>query len=174
MAGIKPTDFQNITPTGATEIYTQTGGVNGKFTLDDAKEYLNEWTEVVIDISAAEILTCGTIPVQLLPGSGVGTYYEYAGHIEYTFVTTPFNFGLGVGSFGVINNLTSYTGIFIYSNTPWDADAVFKITDGEQDHSTVDKGINQPVLLTTISGNDPVDGDGTFRIKLKYKINTFG
>lgn len=40
MAGIKPTDFNSITPTGTTEVYTQTGGENGKFTLEDLKEYL--------------------------------------------------------------------------------------------------------------------------------------
>lgn len=72
MAGIKPTDFSSITPTGTTEVYTQTDGVNGKFTLEDIKAYIEanlspEWTETTVELTDTEILTLGSSPVQILP-----------------------------------------------------------------------------------------------------------
>lgn len=169
MAGIKPTDFQNVTPTGTTEIYTQTGGINGKFTVGDVKNYIeanlaSEWTEVVVDVTSGEVLAMYTTPIGLLPNPGVGKYYL----IDYFIIE------LIAGSAGYVGGLGAiiFTLDGMYQGTFPDI-----IGSGVDSVATmfrmgVSTLINSPFALT--ASENPTLGDGTLKVKIKYKINTFG
>ena len=45
MAGIKPNNFPLSPPTGTTELYTQTNGVNGKFSIEDMWNMMTQFTD---------------------------------------------------------------------------------------------------------------------------------
>lgn len=183
MAGIYPNNFPLVTPTGTTELYTQTNNVNGKFTLEDLKAYLNEWTEVEINITDVNaIRNCGTTPIEILPAPGVGKYYEYDGMVEYTYNTTQYDFNDMLGILGEV----SYSGVYILPAnilfTP--GDKVIQINSKMPQYLDILRtdtvyqqpcNINERIVLTTWSpSNDATVGDGTFKIKLKYKIHDFG
>lgn len=46
MAGVKPTNFPSVQPDFTTEIYTQTGGVNGKYDVSTLKDFLETFQDV--------------------------------------------------------------------------------------------------------------------------------
>jgi hypothetical protein len=46
MAGVKPTNFPLVQPDFTTEIYTQTGGVNGKYDVSTLKDFLETFQDV--------------------------------------------------------------------------------------------------------------------------------
>lgn len=46
MAGVKPTNFPSVQPDFTTEIYTQTGGVNGKYDISTLKDFLETFQDV--------------------------------------------------------------------------------------------------------------------------------
>lgn len=60
MANIKPTDFPpKSSVTGIEEIYTQTGGVNNKFTVEQVKDYIQ--SEIVTGVTNITINSGDTI-----------------------------------------------------------------------------------------------------------------
>jgi len=194
MAGLKPNEFGSITPTGTTEVYTQTDGVNGKFTLGDVKTYIDanttsEWTEVIVDISptgttysdgrpfvANGILGVGFTPIEILPQPGVNKYYVYKEIIiEYTYGTIQYSLSepLILGEFsifpgliqGVVNRVaimqsSSFFHTFLYA--------------GEYYGMAEPKILNNAFNLSTFDYNNPTLGDGSLKLKIKYRIDTFG
>ena len=91
---MKPNNFPKRTNLdGTEEIYTQTSGVSEKFSLDDLKVYLeaSEWTEVIINISSAQILSMGSSPIQLLPNAGLNKYYIFEGILEFIGNSTQYS-----------------------------------------------------------------------------------
>lgn len=140
----------------------------------------SEWIETGITITATQLLTCGTNPIEILPAPGIGKYYEYEGILEYTYVSSDYNFGDVVGILGE----TSYGGVYIIPSTAiWTTDKVIQFSSKSPTYvdSTITDtifsaafNINEKIVLTTYNGNDATLGDGTIKIKLKYKIVTFG
>jgi hypothetical protein len=45
MAGVKPNNFPLSSPTGTTELYTQTNGINGKFSIEDMWNMMTQFTD---------------------------------------------------------------------------------------------------------------------------------
>jgi hypothetical protein len=141
----------------------------------------SEWTKIVVDITnPITIQNIGSSPIEILPAPGVGKYYEYEGIVEYTHVTADYNF---VDVVGIIGE-SSYAGTYIiFSTPPFATDKIVQFssksptyTDSIITDTLVSAGfnLNEKIVLTTYNGNDATLGDGTFKIKLKYKIIDFG
>lgn len=139
------------------------------------------YTELVINLTnVTDIKNIGSSPIEILPAPGVGKYYEFKGVVEYTHVTTDYNFGDVVGIIGE----TSYAGPYIISSVaPWTTDKViqFSSKSSTYEDSTVTGtlfsggfNLNEKIVLTTYNGNDATLGDATLKIKLLYKIVTAG
>lgn len=45
MAGVKPNEFPILAPTGSTELYTQTNGISGKFSVEDMWNMMTVFTD---------------------------------------------------------------------------------------------------------------------------------
>lgn len=139
------------------------------------------FTSIVIDLTDNNaIKNIGTQPIEILPAPGVGKYYEYEGVVEYTHVTAGYNFNDAVGIIGE----SSYAGTFIiFSTSIWTTDKIVQFssksptyTDGTITDTLVSAGfnLNEKIVLTTYNANDATLGDATLKIKLKYKVVTFG
>jgi hypothetical protein len=187
MAGIKPNNFNSITPTGTTELYTQTGGINGKFTVEDLKNYLNEWTEVTVDITSSELQTIGTLPIELLPALTIPFKYYVIDkiYVEFYFDSQAFDFAatdiltIFCDSFNsnieitpLISGIPTRRYISVLDNTTYKL-----VTDSfgvEFPVSTFKRILPIGLKLSTLSNNDATTGDGTMKVKIKYKIADFG
>lgn len=123
--------------------------------------------------------TLGTVPISVLPAAGAGTYYKHDGALEYAYDTTDFT----LNDIMAIINLDTYTGAYLGpSLIELTADKVYTFNsevpqykDAFQD-PLINTGfnLNQELVFTTWNGTNPSSGDGTFKIKLRYKIVTFG
>jgi hypothetical protein len=142
--------------------------------MNEIKESVNylydntasEWTYTEVDISSAEILTSGSNPVELLPAPGVNKYYDGYMILEYNYITTPYRYTMLsqpcvlIGQKEIdLNNITSQGN-----------DSVISFNFNERDLV----GLNNNILFATTNGADPINGDGTIKAKIWYKIITFG
>jgi hypothetical protein len=178
---MKPNNFP-LRPSldGTEELYTQTNNISEKFTLEDIKNYLeaSEWTEVVINVSSAQILEMGKTPIQLLPNAGLNKYYVFEGVLEFTAGDIQYNFSPELlfciyynasfnkaGSHFITDILQSkYNSVTPFSSIPNVG------SNGYQNGIF----LNSSVLLSTQKNNNPTSGTGTIRIVLRYKVKTFG
>lgn len=88
---VKPTDFTVITPDLSTEMYTQTGGVNGKFTISDVFDLLPQEatrTEDYFDSASGVTVTLTYNPIFMVVSvngqiqrNGLNRDYTYSGNI---------------------------------------------------------------------------------------------
>jgi hypothetical protein len=191
MAGVKPTNFPNVTPTGTTELYTQTGGVNGKFTLDELTSYVsgatNEWIETVVDVSSSELITMGSYQITLLPVLESLLYYiidkiqvEFiSGDIAFDFSITDI---LTIYSSGnnflfeitpLLINIPNRRFVSILDNSSSKLVADVNPTDFPVMPFNILSGVDQ-LRLTNLAGVDALSGNGTMKVKIRYKIETFG
>jgi len=144
-------------------------------TINDVQT--NVYTLTSVTLSSADILSCGTNPVQILPAPGPNKYYDIESVIfELNFNTTPYNL--------TDNYVMLYDGFEAYAQKQVltaSQDTVF-VLRGE--NVAIDTGqfityskvrqINKPIGFSTIGGANPTGGDSTLTVKLRYKINTFG
>ena len=177
---MKPNNFP-LRPSldGTEELYTQTDGVSEKFTLDDLKAYLeaSEWTEVVINVSSAQILSMGSKPIQLLPNAGDSKYYIFEGVLEFIGSNTSYSVSANKIR---IYYVTSFYGAGCYFNKSFIESKGSSVipftsipnvgTDGIQNGI----GFNSSIFLSTDDGSNPISGTGTIRIVLRDKVKTFG
>lgn len=147
-----------------------------------------EWTTTTVDIpvgvaGVSGILGMGTNPIELLPAPGAGKYYEYDGELEYTFngvalafagsdfigITSDYSAGAGSYAGAWFNNDYSRSGAFGFSSkSPYIPKAALEpLVQGPAK-------LNEPLTFTTWNGTDPNANDGTIKIKIKYKVVTFG
>ena len=185
---MKPNDFTLITPTGTTELYTQTGDKTGKFTLEDLKAYLeaSEWTETVINISSAQILSMGSSPIQLLPNTGRNQYYIFEGILEFIGTGTQYSMSSDSTSAIRIYYDQSFNGAGCYFDKAFilskDSSVIpFTSTPNVGTNKAQNGiGLNSSIFLSTNDGGNPTykgggkEEPGTIRIVLKYKVKTFG
>lgn len=179
---MKPNNFP-LRPNldGTEELYTQTNGVSEKFTLDDLKAYLeaSEWTEVVINVSSAQILSMGSSPIQLLPNAGLNKYYVFEGGLEFIGTGNQYIFSPEKAVTIYYDQSFNKAGCYFYidlfesknsSVTP------FTSIPNIGNNSNYQNGIllNSSIYLSTLNGNNPISGTGTIRIVLRYKVKTFG
>lgn len=139
------------------------------------------FTSIVIDLTDVNaIRNIGTTPIEILPAPGSGKYYEYEGVVEYTYNNMLYNFNEMVGVLGE----NSYAGTYILpSNVLYTGDKVMQISSKSPvyiDAIRTDTLFQQPattnerIIFTTWSPVNATTGDGTFKIKLKYRILSFG
>lgn len=122
-----------------------------------------------VNVTSAEILTVGATPKELLPALGASKYYDWYAYVEYNFGTIAYSMASGFSmQQGTVNKIPFGT---LGINTQ-NAVAIVRPIPG----SNTGFGFlpNQPLLLGTLTNADPTNGDGTLRIKLYYKIKTFG
>lgn len=88
---VKPTDFTPIIPDLSTELYTQTGGVNGKFTISDVfdlnpqeatktEEYFDSVSGTTVNLNQNPIFMVVSINGQI-QRNGINRDYTYSGNI---------------------------------------------------------------------------------------------
>ena len=176
---MKPNDFSLITPTGSTELYTQTNDVTGKFTLEDLKAYLeaSEWTEVVINVSSAQILSMGSSPIQLLPKAGDSKYYIFEGVLEFIGTGTQYSVSAKKIRIYYDQSFNQAGCYFDKSFIESKGSSVIPFTSipnvGTNDNQNA-ISFNSSIFLSTDDLSNPTSGTGTIRIVLRYKVKTFG
>jgi len=140
-------------------------------------EYKDGYTEAVIELDALVMAGLGTSGAILLPNLAAGQYYNIESIImEFTPNTTPYSL-IGIGTFQLN-----------YGNSGCQIDTQFvagfsqnvvMIKDPLKNVATlvynwVDTQAGDAVILTTDTSVDPVGGDGTIRVIVRYNIRTFG
>lgn len=141
------------------------------------------WIETTIDLTAGDISTIGSSPITLLPAPGVNKYYEYDGELEFTFISTPLTFSFPETLGITLDKSDQKTGTWFYE-VGFTRNGVFKFSSdvptyvrslGLYQVTRVSAiKLDEPLTLMTWNGTNPTGGDGTIKIKLKYKIKTFG
>jgi len=134
----------------------------------------NGFETIIIDISSSEILDLYKTPIELLPSPGLDKYYIWKGLIEYTHVSLAYS--LGNGAIKISNLAPSpKRGSFFpvdLINKKYNQSASFN-SETPQGSLNYPVSLNNGVSLSSTNEN-PTSGNGTFRIKLDYKVITFG
>lgn len=166
-----------------------------KFSMLNLYNYISskntdEYLYTEVEVSAAQIKSCGGTPIILLSEAGENKYYEYHGFLEKTFGTENFN----IFDNAFIGETDNYSGtvfgatlfnlpnnqIVEFSSLTKQNGAIFY--DASTDVvSYGPTNLNQAIVLTTWGGTDeniptpnPSSSTTTFLIKIWYKIRTFG
>lgn len=135
-----------------------------------------QYTEV--DISSAEILAMGTTPVELLPAPGVGEYYDIDKII--------FEYNHNTSAYTVISELLiSGLGLNGFDSYIWIAQSI--LSQGANVVTVINPNVHEGSSGSALGGNfvgtdsveftslnNPTDGDGTLKVKIWYRIMTFG
>lgn len=150
-----------------------------KSLLGIGTEALIEYSTAVIDIPASEILTMGSAPIFLLPSPEANEYYEWKARVEFTNGNNPYVFNNPDTI--LIGSSASLAGTYIPSTfITFGADKIINLTSSPQTLSASNEPMyryllgQEGLMLTTVNGEDPIDGDGTIRIYLQYILRTFG
>lgn len=136
--------------------------------LNDVDGLLFDYKEV--DVSSTEILSCGSTPVVLLPATGAtNKYYDFKIYVEYTAGTDAYSMG---SPFAIQQGTTNKMPFGLLGFATQNAIAIVQYS-----FATLTAYYfypNQDLVLTTLSGADPTLGNGTLKLKIYYKIKTFG
>lgn len=120
-----------------------------------------------VEISSAQILGMGLQVVTVLPAPLTNEYYSIKGiDVEYNFGTAPYTVDSGIRFYGALNTITEDALITGVENS------VYQILQDQT--ATVMHSIASPLLMTTESGSNPTDGDGTLVFIITYQLRTFG
>ena len=131
------------------------------------------YTEV--QISSAQILAMGGSPIELLPSLSANSYYDYIMIFEFTGSSVAYDFTAQLCNIVIFpsntrvsssNNWGSTTGS--YEITQVSTDALLSSAPAEINSAF------SAVQLTTSSGDDATQGNGTALVKIWYKVRTFG
>ena len=175
----RPSDFPfRQTIDGTEELYTQTGGVNYKFLIDDIRDYifqsLDIWNYKEITFSSLDLQTIDLTPIQILDENDLasGEFFEINRFfIECEFKNTPTVEGDPIE----IVYKPSIGSLFVPS------ESIFTIPTSfiESDQSTIIGGyffssttsyfrMNNGLYLQSSSPSS--GGDSEYKIKIYYKI----
>lgn len=140
----------------------------------------SEYTEIVVELTSAQILTLGT-PIEILSAPGANKYYIIDRmQLEYTFNSVAYVFPASQtfyfdGCFDAYVTRTILTGATT-SVCVLRANLRNTITVGSGSGSvqviTNRDVLNSNLVIGTPNGDNPTNGDGTLRIKIYYKIET--
>jgi len=150
------------------------------YTIEDIAETLgggSDYTETIVNISSAQILSMGTSPIELLPDPGLDKYYDIDKIvIEYTKGTTDYTtspLAVFYGNFikQIKNTLSGDLKQFAIIR-----DLYLTDLDIPNEYVTTRVGWEQTgaVELSTFDNVNPTLGDGTLRVKIYHKTLTFG
>ena len=185
------TDFPYLPLTGGTVTGDTT--VDGTFvanTISGATLFgngsnltnINNFISTAITLNTSQILTLGA-GIQLLPPPGSNNYYVIDKIIlEYSFVTTPYVFPTSLAFYldGCFDSYIDRTLLTSSFNT------VCVISGNLRNTYQVGSGsgsvlvrtnrdvLNSNLIIGTQNNDNPISGDGTLRVKITYKIETFG
>lgn len=136
----------------------------------------SDYTETIVNISSAQILSMGTTPIELLPAPGVGMYYDIDKVVLESSAGNSYTIGaydlpyIGYGSIyeafpvGIMN--ASRACITNFKGIKFDATLTDNICP------TLD--LNTSIIFSNWSGTNYTDGTGTLRVKIYHKTITFG
>lgn len=129
---------------------------------------------IEINLSSSQILNLFTSPVELLPAPGAGKYYVWKGFVEYTHVSTAYKLPSG---YLKISNSAPYSkrGTAIDGNLI--KETYSQITTFNSETTIGDVVSSNPLNngVSILSSNEnPTLGNGTIKIKLDYKVISFG
>jgi hypothetical protein len=116
-----------------------------------------------VDITSAEALAIFTVPKPVLGAPGAGKYYKYVAILENTFVTTAYTVG-GGGDWYLTQGDKDY-----YFPKLMIASAASASSEGTHYGFAL-----MNTALTLTSDANPTVGDGTFKLKIWYTIETLG
>lgn len=153
--------------------------------INEIIDYLNDnssslgYTEKIVDISSVQILTLGSVPVELLPAPGENKYYNIDKIVlEFTYGTVPYSDPdnpLRIAGNGLDVYVDKEVILAEQNVVSVSKDVLLKLQSG------VDGYVYRKVIKTNESisifingGVDVADGDGTLRVKIYYKVLTFG
>lgn len=121
-----------------------------------------------IRISSDEILSCGSTPVVLLEARGENKYVDWYAYIEYTFGTIAYTMGSG---FAIQQGTVNKMPIGLLATNSENYATIVRPSFGTGTGYAF--ALNKNLILSTVSGADPTDGDGTILVRLFYKDITF-
>ena len=130
------------------------------------KKDFYKYKEIIV--SSDEILNIGTTALELLPAAGNRKYYDWYAYIEYNFNSVAYTMG---SPFSIQQGTVNKMPFGLLAASSEDAVAIVRPSFGTG--TAYYFYPNQALRLSTLSGADPTDGDGTLRIKLYYKTITF-
>jgi hypothetical protein len=155
--------------------FEQTGSQNSSEVANPYPAY----TETIVNISSAQILSMGTTPIELLPAAGANKYYDIEKYIfEYDHNTTAYE------TFSPLLIYDFFGRVIINNSIIGTAENIALIVRGKFDENYDYEGdlfpmvnptpINYRIRLTTADPLNPILGDGTLRVKIYHKTITFG
>ena len=161
MADIKISNLPAGTVAGTSLVPIVVGGVTSQTTAQDIANL--DKTEVIISVTSAEALAIFTTPKTILAAPGAGLYYKYTAVLEQTFVTTAYTVS-GGGDWYLNQGSKDY----------YFAKAAVSHTADAASHGTYSGFATSNTALTLTADSNPTLGDGTFKLKIWYTIETFG
>jgi hypothetical protein len=175
---VKPNEFPvKLILDGSEELYTQISGVNYKFTLDTILLYIFDgvdfWDYKEVEIGANELSILAAAPIQLLDETllAVDEYYEINRIIiENNFNTLSYSVGGVIPSFYFVDTI-SYTD-YKFQEIPISfveatEDLILQNYVGE---THIPYARNTGLYIK--SSKNITSGDGTFKVKIYYKISS--
>lgn len=165
---------------GLTSVSTDNITVFGDGTVGNP---LYTYNQRVIDYGSAQILNLGSSPVELLPTPGIAEYYVIDRiQMEYSFRSIPYVFPTSPTFYldGCFDSYIDKTLLTSSTNT------VCVINGNLRNTITVGSGSGSVKIITnkdilgsnlimgTTNGDNPINGDGTLRVKIYYKTERFG
>jgi hypothetical protein len=143
---------------------------------------INNFITTAITLTTSQILTLGA-GIELLPTPGSNKYYIIDKIIlEYSFATTPYVFPTSLAFYldGCFDSYIDRTLLTSSFNT------VCVISGNLRNTYQVGSGsgsvfvrtnrdvLNSNLVIGTQNNDNPISGNGTLRVKITYKIETFG
>jgi hypothetical protein len=150
------------------------------------KKEISNYTELIVNVSSAQILTMGDTPVEILPAPGAGKYYDIdwkSSFIEFTAGTSSYN--TGTIDRVVFNYTDGYssnmvTGDFLAESdnviVPMLANMIWSTSSNVviMGYTFLNTGLILQSFDASSNTENPTLGNGTMRIKVYYKEITFG
>lgn len=138
----------------------------------------SEYTEAIVNLTSAQILSLGTSPVTLLAAPGVNKYYDIDKIlVEYTHNSTAYTFGFPLYLYLVGGDwMLLPTSFITTATTKWTRLNAWNTDSYGPGNAAVCRGteLNKELTLNTWNNTNPTLGNGTLRFKIYYKIVTFG
>jgi hypothetical protein len=152
------------------------GGELKNAKVNDVRGYMT----TTVDVSSAQILLMGDNPVELLPAPGAGKYYDINKiYVEFTYGTTQYTLADSEIFIGTTDG--NYLGSYITRTIMTKNHNIYVVLSGYSPVEVIgsravfsEDELNLSINLTSADGANPADGNGTFKIKMEYKIVTFG
>lgn len=165
-------------------------GVNAKIGHVNALAEQLSYTETIVNISSAQILTMGTNPIVLLPNlTNPNQYYDIDKIIIESYTGPSSNFYylpngdlFSIYVSGAPKNLDTNSigsgwgnnkGVIVIRDLGNPA-AAYSNFDDDYSRYGSQASLDNSLTLSTYNGGNPAGSDGTLRVKIYHKTITFG